>query len=224
MRNRRKIAILLTIEFIIIFLLVAVDLLTKKFIYEPIKKGAPDIVVIKGVLRFVAVENTGASFGIFSGKTHILAILSLIILVFAFIVLVLTINKINNKLFRSSLVLIIAGGIGNVIDRFLLKYVRDFIYFELIDFAVFNFADSCLTIGCLLLIIFVILYYIVETKKEKSNRVKEVNQTNINTDDNNLVEEKIEINKKNNKPSSCLDTKHNKDLSEEQSETDIKED
>ena len=52
-----------------------------------------------------------------------------------------------------------AGGIGNLIDRIGLHYVRDFIYFKLIDFPVFNVADVCVTCGVCLLVILVIFVY-----------------------------------------------------------------
>ena len=78
----------------------------------------------------------------------------------------LSLTKLKDKTFRFGLILIVAGGIGNIIDRFLLGHVRDFIYFELIDFPVFNIADSCLTIGCVLVIIYVI-YYVKDYKKNK---------------------------------------------------------
>ena len=66
---------------------------------------------------------------------------------------------------RSALILILAGAVGNIVDRIALGYVRDFIYFELIDFAVFNFADSCLTVGTIVLIIYLLFFY---SKDEKS--------------------------------------------------------
>ena len=52
-----------------------------------------------------------------------------------------------------------AGAIGNLIDRISLKYVVDFIYFELIDFPIFNIADCYLTVSSFLLIILAIFYY-----------------------------------------------------------------
>ncbi len=158
--------ILLLIEIVGIGLCIAADLLTKEYIYGPIANGAADIIIIEGVIRFTAVENTGASFGIFEGKTNILAIFSITVVVVIFIVQVFSISN-RNALLRASLVLIIAGGIGNVIDRFALGFVRDFIYFELIDFAVFNVADSCLTIGNILLVIYVIFCYKPDKKPKK---------------------------------------------------------
>ena len=58
-----------------------------------------------------------------------------------------------------SLILIFSGAVGNFIDRVKNKYVVDFIYFKLIDFPVFNFADICITIGCAVLILSLIFIY-----------------------------------------------------------------
>ena len=55
--------------------------------------------------------------------------------------------------------LLAAGGLGNFIDRLFLGYVRDFLYFKLIDFPVFNVADSYVTIGLVILIILIMFVY-----------------------------------------------------------------
>ena len=57
------------------------------------------------------------------------------------------------------MVLLAAGGLGNFIDRLFLGYVRDFLYFKLIDFPVFNVADSYVTIGLIILIILIMFVY-----------------------------------------------------------------
>lgn len=163
----RKYIYSLVLELFLIVSLIALDLLTKNFIYGPIASGQPDIILIPGVLRFVAIKNTGASFGIFADYTNILTIVSIISVVGAIVVLILTQKKVSNPLFKIAMSLIIAGGIGNIIDRVKFGYVRDFVYLEIIDFAVFNVADSCLTIGCILIIIFVLWDFFSTTKKEK---------------------------------------------------------
>lgn len=164
---KRKTILTIIVEVLLILVFVSVDLLTKTFIYEPINAGAPDIVLINNILKFTAVQNTGASFGIFKGNAIILAIISLIIIIVVFIIQMFSLTKLKDKTFRFGLILIVAGGIGNIVDRFLLGHVRDFIYFELIYFPVFNIADSCLTIGCVLIIIYVIIYYVKDCKKNK---------------------------------------------------------
>ena len=163
--EKRKLLIWFLIDFLFIGVWLAVDLLTKEFVYGPMAMGDPDIIIWKGVLRLTPVENTGASFGIFQGKTDILTIISLITVVVMTLVMVFSI-KVRNGWYRSALILLIAGGLGNIIDRLTLGYVRDWIYFELIDFAVFNLADTGLCVGCALLIIFVIFFYKPVDKKK----------------------------------------------------------
>ena len=58
-----------------------------------------------------------------------------------------------------SMILLAAGGIGNFIDRLVLGYVRDFLYFKLINFPVFNVADSYVTVGIIMLIILILFVY-----------------------------------------------------------------
>lgn len=155
-------------ELLIAAVLLAIDLLTKHFIYG---KCAADgrINIIEGVICFEAVKNTGASFGIFAGKTTALTVVSAIC---AFVLLIFLFYSYprRNPWLRSALVLILAGAVGNIVDRIALGYVRDFIYFELIDFAVFNFADSCLTVGTIVLIIYVIFFYSKDEKEAQEKK------------------------------------------------------
>ena len=67
------------------------------------------------------------------------------------------------------LLLVVAGGIGNVIDRVLYGYVVDFIEPLFIDFAVFNFADCCITVGAFMLIVYEIYELFKERKKKSEN-------------------------------------------------------
>jgi len=166
----RRALLYLGVEFFIIALYISLDLLTKRYVYGGMVDSGTDIIIVKDVLRLTPVQNTGASFGIFQGQTSILSIISLITLSAVAVFLVFTL-KIRNGWLRAGMVLIIAGGIGNLVDRYALGYVRDFIYFELIDFAVFNLADSGLTVGVALVLIYVIFYYRPEDKKKKPDGV-----------------------------------------------------
>lgn len=159
------------IEICISVVLIVVDLITKKYVYGECKSNGK-INIIDGVLSFVAVENTGAGFGVFSGKTTLLAIISLVCSVVLFIFIFYSYNY-KNLWLRSALILIFAGAIGNIVDRFALGYVRDFIYVDLIDFAVFNFADSCLTVGTIVLVVYIIFFYSKEEKKLREKKESE---------------------------------------------------
>lgn len=150
------------LELLIIALLIVFDMLTKKYIYGYCDANK-DIIIIKDIIRFTATTNTGAGFGMLKGKTTLLTFISFISALILVVLIFYSYQR-RNKWLRSSLVLIVAGAVGNLIDRMFLGYVRDFVYFELINFAVFNFADSFLTIGTILLIIYVLFFY---TKDEE---------------------------------------------------------
>ena len=150
------------IELLFVLVLIAADMLTKEYVYGACLDHK--INIIDGVFSFVAVQNTGASFGMLSDKTLYLTVLSSVcaaVLIF----FIFYSYKYRNLWLRSSLILITAGAIGNIIDRVMLGYVRDFIYFELIDFAVFNFADSCLTVGTIVMIVYILFFYSKDQEK-----------------------------------------------------------
>ncbi len=155
------------IELAIMCAFLAVDLLTKHFVYGKCVSDG-DIIIIDGVIRFTAVRNTGASFGIFKNSTAALSVVSLICSIVIILFIFYSYPR-RNLWLRSALILIAAGALGNVIDRLHFGYVRDMVYFELIDFAVFNFADSCLTVGTVVLIIYILFYY---GKDEEAARKK----------------------------------------------------
>lgn len=97
-------------------------------------------------LELTLITNTGASFGIFQNSNYILALLGiLIILIFVYIYS--NTSEVYSKL---SISMIIAGGIGNTLDRLLNGYVIDFINFSF--WPAFNIADTFITIGAMILI------------------------------------------------------------------------
>jgi signal peptidase II len=102
---------------------------------------------------FTYVQNTGAAFGIFQDGTLPLGILSSVVSI-AIITYLITRGKTMPILQRYALASILAGAIGNMIDRFRLRYVIDFIHFSVpgFSFPVFNVADSCVVLGAILLI------------------------------------------------------------------------
>lgn len=124
--------------------------------------------LIENVLQLTYVENTGAAFGIFSGKVFLLVGLTGLILL-GMIVLI-AIGKVAHPCLLTSFVLIIGGGIGNLIDRIRLGYVIDYIHVTIIDFAVFNFADCCVVIGTILLVIYFLFF---DKKPEDEEEEKE---------------------------------------------------
>jgi signal peptidase II len=141
-----------------IILLLGFDQFTKYLVVTNLK-GKDPYKIIPGVLQFRYHENDGAVWGIMSGKIGFLVVLTLIIMTgMVFFYLKIPAVKHYDAL-RIVLIFIGAGAIGNFIDRILRNFVVDFIYFELIDFPIFNVADMYITCSAALLIILSIFYY-----------------------------------------------------------------
>ena len=147
----------------VIILLTVIDQLTKYAAVMTVKVNGPKEFLF-GLFQFRYVENTGAAFSSFSDNTTVLTVATVIILVGCLILLLS--KKIQSKFMNVCLMLVIAGGLGNVIDRILNGFVVDFIEPLFIDFAVFNFADCCITVGALLMIAYQIYELVCEHKKK----------------------------------------------------------
>ena len=79
-------------------------------------------------------------------------------------------NKNENTMFLISLSLVIGGAFGNLYDRILFGYVRDFIDFQFVDFAIFNIADSALTVGIICLGVYLIFFDSYFNEKPNKNK------------------------------------------------------
>jgi len=125
---------------------IATDIITK-IIFE-----GKNIVLINNFLTIFSTHNYGAGLGLLSGKTTLLIILTILFLIMFILYDIFCKNK--HILYSISFSLILGGAIGNLIDRIMLGYVRDFIYVNIsIMPYYFNFADAFLTIGVILFII-----------------------------------------------------------------------
>ena len=155
---------------IFVLSLVGIDQVIKYIVIEYLKPiGVFEL--IEGFIRLRYVENTGAVFGSFSSHTAVLTVVSIILLIVTVYFLVSQKNK--SKLVSFTLLLMIAGGIGNIIDRIRLHFVVDYIEPTFIDFAVFNFADCLITVGAFVLMI----YLVVDIVKEEKQKRLEVDET-----------------------------------------------
>ncbi len=146
-----------------IAILTAIDLLTKHVAVTTVKVDGPKEFLF-GLFQFRYTENTGAAFSSFSNSTVLLSVFTGVILLAA--VILLLSHKIKSNFVNACIILACAGGLGNLIDRIRLGYVVDFIEPLFIDFAVFNFADCCITVGAFLLIGYQI-YDLIRDKKNK---------------------------------------------------------
>ncbi|MBO4217502.1 MAG: signal peptidase II [Clostridia bacterium] len=154
--------------FILSAALLAADLVTKHL--ATALRGGEEIVVIKNVLSFNYVENPGGAWGIFRNSAWvIIAITSVALIVLP--VLMIVYRKIH-PLFSLSLSLIWAGAIGNYIGHVFSGYVVDFIQVKFISFPSFNVADCCITVGAVLLGVYIIFfdrYFFRDNGKKKKN-------------------------------------------------------
>ena len=130
-----------------------------------------DITLIKGVFNISSAHNTGAGFSMFTDKVTFLLIVTIIFLI-AFTLFNIFDKDEKTNLWWISLALIYSGAIGNMVDRIVLGYVRDFLYFELINFPIFNIADVCLTVGVALFAFnFLIVLPKLKKQKEENNAI-----------------------------------------------------
>lgn len=148
--------------FVLIAALVVVDQLVKHLIRTGIPLGG-SVDFIPHVMDLTYVRNTGAAFSIFASHTWALALLSAV--VSAGLVVLLVRTAAGPFLWKFSLSLVIAGAIGNLIDRALLGFVTDMFRTLFMDFAVFNVADICITVGGVLCAVYVVFF--AEKAEEK---------------------------------------------------------
>ena len=130
-------------------------------------KDQADIPIIKDVFELAYVENRGAAFGMMQNKQTFFIITT--ILVLGLILWIFHTMPMEKKFLpgRITLVFIIAGAVGNFIDRVSQGFVVDFLYFKLIDFPVFNVADIYVTCAVFVLAFLLLIYY----KEEDIDRI-----------------------------------------------------
>lgn len=148
-------------------IVVFLDQVTKAIVVEKLMPigNAP---FIKGIIRFQYAENTGAAFSILSDHRWFFLVFSSIAIIVLIILLIVYRKKIN-PFFGFVLSMIIGGGIGNQIDRFVNGYVVDFLDFEFMNFAVFNVADMFVTVGAFLAIFYILFVEMRTQKPQKDN-------------------------------------------------------
>lgn len=152
MKNWFKIIFTITIVLV-------VDLVTKHFL--------SDIAYHNLIPNVISIAtnggNDGAAWGIFSGKTIGLIIVSVVMILALFIFNHFVKNK--STFYCIAFGLVIGGAIGNLVDRIVLNYVRDFIFLDFFPtFPIFNIADSCLCVGAVMLAVFILF---LSNKKAK---------------------------------------------------------
>ena len=126
----------------------------------------------EGVLHLTYVENPGAAFGMMKDSRWFFMVVSSVAIVG--ILGYMLVKKPTDRIECLSFSFIVGGGIGNMIDRVALGYVVDMIDLRLINFAVFNVADSFVCVGAGLMLLWVIRTMIAETRAQKRAEVAPV--------------------------------------------------
>lgn len=134
--------------------IVATDQIIKYFVSSNLQPIG-SVSVIDNFLKLTYVENNGVAFGMFADMRWIFVALTSALLIA--IIIVMFVKRPKGKMFYISAGLIIGGGIGNLIDRIFYGYVIDYISLSFFP-PVCNFADYAITIGTILLIIYVLFF------------------------------------------------------------------
>lgn len=143
--------------------LVVLDQIVKYLVRANIPLGG-SVPFIPYLLDLTYVQNTGAAFSILRQHTWLLTLTSAVVVLAMCLFLLKGFFK--NRLGLFSAALVLAGGVGNLIDRVLFGFVTDMFQTTFMEFAVFNVADCCITVGVPLLFLYVWLYVGKDEKKE----------------------------------------------------------
>lgn len=143
--------------FLITILLVILDQVSKYLIFSTIGLHQP-VPVIDGFFRLYGVYNTGAAFSILNDHSWILLLVSIIsTVIICYFMKDFSLKR--RPLYSISIVLILSGCVGNMIDRMFNNFrVYDFIELEFINFAIFNIADCYLTVGVILMAVYLLFF------------------------------------------------------------------
>ena len=172
MRNK-KFGLSAILAIVIGVLVLALDLITKYVITAGMPHEGMMADFLPGFINVVIVFNTGAGFGILAGRPIFLIVLT-IILITVFI-LFFVMKHVKGEQPVSVLLgvaagFVVGGCFGNLYDRLVFGYVRDFLNFQFMNFPVFNVADICLCVGIALLVVYFLFIMPKENKKgEKSD-------------------------------------------------------
>lgn len=165
---------MLAMDILIALLLIVIDRFTK-FLAVARLKGKEAFVLIDGVLELDYLENRGAAFGILQNQKVLLVAVGVIFLSAICFFLVRIPDEKRYLTLHILASAIIAGGLGNMIDRLTMDYVVDFISFILIDYPIFNVADIYVVVATICAFILLIFVYKEEDlaflgKKEEPDR------------------------------------------------------
>lgn len=141
---------------ILVAALVALDQAVKYLARTNIQSGQV-IEFIPRLLGLTYVQNTGAAFSLFSEHTWLLTLISAVVSIA--IAAALVKNVIRHPFGKLTLAVILAGAVGNLIDRALFGFVTDMFKTLFMNFAVFNVADICVVCGGIAFCVYILFFY-----------------------------------------------------------------
>ena len=160
--------------FVGLALIVGLDQLTKYIAVLKLMQ-VKTLPIISEVFHLTYVENSGAGFGIFQDFTWLLAVFSAVVA--AILIGYVLWKKPKHPCLITALTFLCGGALGNLIDRVRLGYVVDFLDFTLIDFPVFNVADCFVTVGAVLLAVYIVWFAEDGKTKEKTENAEDMTKT-----------------------------------------------
>ena len=164
---RKNNNLFLLIDLLVILLLLALDQYTKYLAIIKLKDKQP-FVLWKNVLELRYLENRGSAFGMLQNQKFFILFVGFIFMAVILFFLIKLPKTRKYYVVHVALSAIVAGGLGNMIDRFRFDYVVDFIFFVLINFPIFNVAD-CYIVVFTILLFFLFLFYYKESDLEFLN-------------------------------------------------------
>ncbi|MDD6095127.1 MAG: signal peptidase II [Clostridia bacterium] len=144
---------------------IILDQLSKYLVVQYIAEGAT-VRCIDGLFHLTYIKNRGAAFGMLADHRWVFMAVSVIAIVA--IIVYMWRTKPKNMWLKTALGMIVGGGIGNMIDRTVNGYVVDFFEVEFVNFAVFNVADAFVCVACGILIVYVIVSSVKESREAKA--------------------------------------------------------
>ncbi len=168
---------MLLIDIIIASALLALDQYTKRLAILYLKNNPPKV-LIDGVLELQYLENRGSAFGMLQNQKFFILFVGIVFLIVILFLLFKLPTQKKYNIVHILLSVVIAGGIGNMVDRFRFDYVVDFISFVLINYPIFNVADCYIVVAMISL--FILFAFVFKEKdleflnfKQNRYRMKE---------------------------------------------------
>ncbi len=155
---------------VVVALLTFLDQYTK--VLAAAKLPGKPVDILPGVFRLQYLENTGAAFGLFNNQLVFFYVITVVFLAAAVLFYLRMPRERRYLPIRIIALFLMAGALGNFIDRVMLRYVRDFLYFCLIDFPIFNVADIYVTCSAAAIFILLLGVYKEEDLEKIENAVR----------------------------------------------------